>query len=189
MANFSGGRENYGSFPPLLLGGNYGQFFWRVVRVRFPPFPSYWGGQYGLEPKEVSGEECMYNDGHELINVHATMGPCDLLKFHLAALVRAGWCSLRVDPSFDFHGFTLGGYTRFGVVNGFSSWLANSESREMGLPSRINAPRTFTNLVNCRCDTRGGGGTPPTGLGGDTACCRCQLPLPMQRVRARHTAE
>ena len=79
MANFSGGRENFGSFPPLLLGGNYGKFFWRVVRVRFPPFPRYWGGQYGSEPTEVSGEDCTYNDGHELINVLAVMGSCDFL--------------------------------------------------------------------------------------------------------------
>ena len=81
MANFSGGRGSYGSFPPFLLGGNYGQFFWRVERVRFPPFPCHWGATMVQELTEVSGEDCMYNDGHELINVRAVMGSCAFLYF------------------------------------------------------------------------------------------------------------
>ena len=41
-------------------------------------------------------------------------------NFHLAASERAGWGSLRADPCFDFHVFTLGWYKGFEFINGIS---------------------------------------------------------------------
>ena len=144
MANFSGGRENYGSFPPPFARGNYGQFFWKVEGVRSPPFPRYWEGPVWFQNilrstgRIVGTMMGRSSSMYIQLWVHVIS-----YKFHLAASERAGW------------GFATGGsliriprvYSELvqGVPNsstGSHSWLVNSDLNEMRLLS--GPPPFFT---------------------------------------------